>query len=93
MKSHLVCIFTVICDYSIYLPCQGGGGGGGGSGKASMNEKFGRWFLSSPLVLSRLTTAVVGFFVWQWQQVCDQISNLRLYYVDSGTQHHSKMIF
>ncbi len=33
------------------------------------------------------------FFVWQWQQVCDQISNLRLYYIDSGTQHHNKMIF
>ncbi len=35
-------------------------------------EHFWRSFLSSPLILSRLTTAVVGFFVWQWQQVCDQ---------------------
>ncbi len=26
-------------------------------------------------------------------KVCDQISNLRLYYIDSGTQHHNKMIF
>ncbi len=25
--------------------------------------------------------------------VYDRISNLRLYYVDSGTQHHNKMIF
>ncbi len=33
------------------------------------------------------------FFVWQWQQVCDQISNLRLYYIDSCIQHHNKMIF
>ncbi len=32
------------------------------------------------------------FFVWRWQQVCDQISNLRLYYINSGTQHHNKMI-
>ncbi len=55
------------------------------------HEHFWRSFLSSPLILSRLTTAVVGFFVWQWQQVCDQISNLRLYYIDSGTQHHNKM--
>ncbi len=52
-------------------------------------KHFWRWFRSSPLVLSHLTTAVV----WQWQQVCDQISNLRLYYIDSGTQHHNKMIF
>ncbi len=28
------------------------------------------------------------FFIWQWQQECDQISNLRLHYIDSGTQHH-----
>ncbi len=33
-----------------------------------------------------------NIFVWQWQQVCDQISNLKLYYVDSGTQQHNKMI-
>ncbi len=32
------------------------------------------------------------FFAWQWQQVCNQISNLRLYYIDSGPQHHNKMI-
>ncbi len=32
-------------------------------------------------------------FVWQWQQVCDKTSNLRLYYVNSGTQHHNKRIF
>ncbi len=57
------------------------------------HEHFWLWFLSSPLVLSHLSTAVVVFFVWQWQQVCNQISNLRLYYIDSGTQHHNKMIF
>ncbi len=56
-------------------------------------EHFWRSFLSSLLILSRLTTSCRRFFVWQWQQVCDQISNLRLYYVDSGTQHHNKMIF
>ncbi len=26
------------------------------------------------------------FFVWLWQQVYDNIYNLRLYYADSGTQ-------
>ncbi len=52
----------------------------------SKRDHVWRPFLSSPLVLSRLTTAVVVFFVWQWQQVYDQISNLWLYYVDSGTQ-------
>ncbi len=32
------------------------------------------------------------FLVWQWQQICDQISKLRLYYIDSGIQHHNKDI-
>ncbi len=50
-----------------------------------------RSFLSSPLFLSHLTTAVVCY--WQWKQVYDQISNLRLYYVESGTQPHNKVIF
>ncbi len=50
------------------------------------SEHFWRSFLSSPLVLSCLTTAVIVFFVWLWQQVYDNIYNLRLYYVDSGTQ-------
>ncbi len=33
------------------------------------------------------------FFVWQWHQVCLKISNWSLYNIDSGTQHHNKMIF
>ncbi len=33
------------------------------------------------------------FFVWQWQQVWLKISNWSLYNIDSGTQHHNKMIF
>ncbi len=55
------------------------------------HDHFWRSFLSSPLFLSHLTTAVVCFC--QWQQVYDRISNLRLYYVESGTQHHNKVIF
>ncbi len=51
-----------------------------------------RWFRSSLLVLSHLTIAVVIFFVWQRRQVCVQISNWSLYYIDSGTQHHNKII-
>ncbi len=33
------------------------------------------------------------FFVWQWQQVCDQMSYLRLYYIDSGTWYHYTIVF
>ncbi len=32
-----------------------------------------------------ITFSCRRFFDWQWQQVCDHISNLRLYYIDSGT--------
>ncbi len=54
-----------------------------------------RWFLSSTLVLSRLINHSYRFFffVWQRKQLCVNISNWSLYYIDSGTQHHNKMIF
>ncbi len=51
-------------------------------------------FLSSPLFLSRLTTAVVCFFCLAVAvDMQKNEANLRLYYVDSGTQHHNKIIF
>ncbi len=55
-------------------------------------KHFWRWFLSSPLVFITFNHRCRRLFVWQWQQECDQISNLRLYYIDSGTQHHNEMI-
>ncbi len=44
-------------------------------------EHFWQSFLSSPLILSHLKKSCrFFFFVWQWQQVCNQISNLRMHY-------------
>ncbi len=54
------------------------------------HEHFWRSFLSTCFI--SFNHSCRRFFVWQWQQVCDQISNLRLYYINFGTQHHNKMI-
>ncbi len=53
-----------------------------------------RWFLSSPLVLSRLTAAV-GFLSGSGSSMRYNVKlePLTYYILDSGTQHHNKMIF
>ncbi len=52
-------------------------------------EQFWLSFLFSRLVLSRLTTVVV-FLFGSCSRYAIKFLHLRLYYVDSGTQHHNK---